>query len=222
MQKKIKSKKLLLMILIVIITGIIMGLRTNMVAIDENQLYVKTKENQITNEEAEKNMIKEVSRESSYIKSELDKGKDFIYSNDYDVAIPIYQNVSSNNEAEQKDLLDTGAISYNLFGKAGEGNYDIFAHHGFNEKSYFTDFVNNLKKGDEVYVLSKIKDKYVKYTYEIDYDFIVDKEDVDTVYYKSEEPIITIGTCKVPYKTDYRIIWQGHLKEKNEMKKGDL
>lgn len=220
MNKKTKSK-----IFIVIIIGILSALliiSIRYIGIDNNKIYLKTETNELIEQNHEEKLKDKYTithnddtgndTYSTTIINEINNGNDFIYSSDYNVALPVYKNIEPEDTSKQNKLLNTGAISYSLYGEAGKGNYDIFAHHGFNDGSYFTSFINNLKKGDEVYVLTKEKDQIKKYTYIIDYSFEVDKDDTDTVYYESNEPIITIGTCKLPYKTEYRIIWQGHLK----------
>ncbi len=217
-----KSKtKVISITILIFLMGILSLLTYKYIGFDNNDIYLKTNDNQLTQKKHETNIkdkykitINEDGNDtySKNIIEELDKGNDFIYSKDYNVALPIYKNIDPNNTNKQNKLLDTGAISYNIYGSAGKGNYDVFAHHGFSEGTYFTSFINNLKKDNEVYILTKENNKIKKYTYIIDYSFEVDKDDSDTVYYESKTPIITIGTCKLPYKTEYRIIWQGHLK----------
>ncbi len=134
-----------------------------------------------------------------------------IYSNDYDVFIPVQNEVDVDDIEKQDEYLSKNAISYSLYGTPGEGNYDVFAHHSLYEGQYFTSFVDQLQQGDSVYVVEKDGDNYVKYEYEIKYQYTVKADDTDNVYYPSDDPIITIGTCISPYKTNKRFIWQGDL-----------
>lgn len=142
--------------------------------------------------------------------------KPVIFSKDYNVMMPIINNVDTNDTKKQLDLLETSAISYSLYGKPGLGNYDVFGHHSLYEGQYFTSFVDKLAKGDIVKIIEKKDDKYVVYSYEISYNFTVESKDTSSVYYESEKPILTIGTCAEPYKTDKRIIWQGDLVNSEE------
>lgn len=182
-----------------------------------------------SNEPSEKNKSDKVSSESKKSKLQTTNAKDsktescnktdlekqldktpIIYSEDYQVYIPIYT-ASPKDSSEQHTDLDKGAITYNSFGTPGKGNYDVFGHNAFEEGQYFTSFARHLKKGDKVYLLAKDGKGYKKFEYTIKYKYEVDKDDVSSVYYESDKPIITIGTCKVPYKTENRIIWQGDL-----------
>lgn len=137
--------------------------------------------------------------------------KPVIYSKEYGVMMPITNNVNPDNPDEQLNLLESDAISYSLYGKPGKGNYDVFAHHSLYEGQYFTSFVDKLSKGDIVKVIEKENNIYKVYSYEISYSFTVESKDTGSVYYESKKPILTIGTCVKPYKTDKRLIWQGDL-----------
>lgn len=91
----------------------------------------------------------------------------------------------------------------------GYGNYILFGHNsGDYPKGYFTPLVNGLKVDDIVTIRTKDKD----YNYRITDRKIINENDVDEVYFKSEKPIITIGTCDIPSATTpNRIIFSGSL-----------
>lgn len=153
------------------------------------------------------------------IKKKLDEGMNYIISPSNKVYLPIVNNVSTSNLKEQHNLLDKYAISYSLYGEAGKGNYDVFAHNSFYKDQYFTPFINDLKINDKVYIYSKEKNKYIEYEYKIIKKEIIKKTNIDKVYFKlkkGEKPIIKIGTCLHWYKTDKRIIWTGELENKKE------
>lgn len=225
-----KNKKLKL-IGIVFIT-LILGLwSVNNIGYD-NEIYLKSNSNKVAKNadsgakitEDTKRIVKKIEGSNDPLtKKELKQvetklaSTPIIYSTDYDVYMPIYTS-NPNDTKEQKAELDKGAISYQAYGTPGKGNYDVFAHNAFEEGQYFTSFAKHLKKGDKVYVLAKDGNEYKKYEYTIKYEFIADKDDVNTVYYDSDEPMISIGTCKLPYKTENRIVWQGYLTNTTEIK----
>ncbi len=174
----------------------------------DNQELVTTLTKEEQNAIKEKNIAEE--------KIILNDGKQIIYSDEYDVYMPVIE-TSETNKKEQIENLHANAITYHGFNEGKSGNFDVFAHHSQYAGQYFTSFVDQLKEGDEVYILSQEENNTYKYTYKITKNFVANMYDTENVYKQTKKPTITIGTCEKYYKTDYRIIWQGEQIKKEKL-----
>lgn len=169
------------------------------------------------------NLIAKDFGKEEQIKVNEENAKDFVSKVDTDtnyIEIPSINTIQQINKVdigdkeEENQKLLQGAISYQKYGKPGSGNYVVFGHHGYYEDTYFTNLVGKLKVNDKVYIYTLENGEKVKYTYKININYTTNKDDVESVYYDSEKPILTIGTCEKAYKTDKRLIWQGELIER--------
>lgn len=141
--------------------------------------------------------------------SNVQDGETYIVNEDLGVYLPLVDWTNDMDEEDEANVLSTSALTYPKYGNAGKGNLIVFGHNsGLYSQGYFTPFVENLEVGDTVMVKTKKKN----YKYKITSREIVEDNEIEKVFYESDEPIITIGTCDIPSATtNKRIIWTGTL-----------
>lgn len=141
----------------------------------------------------------------------LNNNVPYLFDEDLGVYLPLVDWTNDMTEIDENDVLSKNALTYPEYGSPGKGNLIVFGHNsGLYSQGYFTPFVDNLGVGDTVIVKTKTKD----YKYKIESREIVKDKETDKVFYQSDEPIITIGTCDVPSATtNKRIIWTGTLEK---------
>lgn len=176
-------------------------------AMSSESVSKETSENIVGISEEEQKNIYDSNNEN--MEENLKSDIPYIYDDELGVAMPLTNWNTKMNAQEEEKALSQYALTYPDFGSPGKGNLIAFAHNSsLFPQGYFTPFVNNLKVGDVVVVKTKEKN----YKYKITSRSLVKDTEVDDVFYESDEPIITIGTCDVPSATtNKRIIWTGTL-----------
>lgn len=91
---------------------------------------------------------------------------------------------------------------------AGKGNYVLASHNMGVEGKMFTS-LHKLKKGDDIYVLTK---EGQKFHYRVITNEIVDFKDTRCLELQGK-PVITLITCDSVQATDQRVVVQGELVE---------
>lgn len=119
------------------------------------------------------------------------------------------------NKSKQDADLQKGVITFKNYDNLN-GNYVLFGHNSY-YGNYLTPEVKNLNVDDELEIWEKQDNKTIKYLYQVESRSIVQNDEVDKVYYQSDEPILTLGTCETWQKTNKRIIWTSTLKNKKEV-----
>lgn len=210
------NKKKYLFFLILIIIGIVCCFFYTNINIKKNEEIVEDKSELVGDvvglSESEQKKITRSNMKN--MEENLTNGINYIVIESLDVAVPIFSFSSKLNEEKINEVLKKGAMTYNMYGSPAQGNYILFGHNsGQYPRGYFTPLINGLKINDEVWIRTSSQ----SYRYKITNREIINDDGVEKVFFKSQKPIITIGTCDVPSeKTKKRIIFSGELINENE------